>query len=467
MKLTAIIITLVLAYKLIKNLLVWAYWLQTKEYRFDRLSLFWQTQAGKQVLKDNYAFLGWWPRPFFRPKLSPRMVLSLATSCLLLLITGFTGWQFLNLSLNLQLFLAGLFLNWLVLPIILLANFLVDLPVRLAKKRLIKLARQKIESRPDLIVIGITGSYGKTSLVHILSHVLKAKYQVLATPENQNTLIAISRLTINKLKKNHQIFIVEMGAYKKGEITQICQMVKPRIGIITAINYQHLGLFGSLGNLLTAKYELIKCLPKDGVAFFNANNQYTRAMADKTKISHFMFGREKQNYPTNLIGAWQQVNIQAALKVADYLDVKKSQALKRLTTIPSFPQQTQVFPGINGAIIIDDSYSSNPDGFLVALDLLKDYPRHKKIVITPGIIELSFKSSLVHKKLAKKMLRLNIDQLILTRPDEIKYFRKLPTVLMLNNLKQIKEQLNIDEKTVILIEGRVPNEWLNFFKGGK
>ncbi|MFH1894776.1 MAG: Mur ligase family protein, partial [Patescibacteria group bacterium] len=156
----------------------------------------------------------------------------------------------------------------------------------LARNRIIKRAKIKREKFPNLLVVGITGSYGKTSTKEFLASILSERFNVLKTKNHQNSEIGISQCILSELKPEHEIFIVEMGAYNRGGIKLLCDIVKPKIGILTGINEQHMATFGSQENIIKGKYELIESLPrsepqvllrglpKDGIAFFNVKNKY-------------------------------------------------------------------------------------------------------------------------------------------------------------------------------------------------
>ena len=139
----------------------------------------------------------------------------------------------------------------------------------------------RCHARSDLIVIGITGSFGKTQTKFILRELLSKRYRVLATPASFNTAMGISRVVNDSLKKEHQVFIAEMGAQKIGDIENLVRLTKPKYGLITSIGQQHIDTFGSFANILDAKYELIEGLPEDGVAFFAMDNGYAERLFAK------------------------------------------------------------------------------------------------------------------------------------------------------------------------------------------
>ena len=269
----------------------------------------------------------------------------------------------------------------------------------------------------SLIVIGITGSYGKTSVKEILAHLLTSKYKVCKTRGTDNTAIGVAKTILKNLNQSHQLFVVEMGAYTKGEIKKICNLVKPSIGIITGITNQHLGLFGSLDNIIKAKYELIKSLPANGLAVFNANNPHTKKMALETKhIKTISYYQPKATYITNLLGDYQQINIQAAVSVAKILKIPSSDIKLKLKTIPVFKTMMTRKKAIKQSVVIDDTYNANQQGFLAAIKHLDNLKNSHKVLITSGIIELGKSKQQVHQQIAKKSFKV-FDEISLAKID--------------------------------------------------
>ena len=169
------------------------------------------------------------------------------------------------------------------------------------KNYYIRMAGKKLSFYPNLTIIGITGSYGKTSVKNFLTHILSGKYNTISAPKNINTDIGVAEFVLRTDFAKTNIFIVEMGAYKIGEIKKICDMVKPKIGILTAISEQHLSLFGDIKKTQQAKYELLLSLPADGLAVVNADNAYCRECLHEIKAPVMTFGIEPENNPTYLI----------------------------------------------------------------------------------------------------------------------------------------------------------------------
>lgn len=277
-----------------------------------------------------------------------------------------------------------------------------------------RMAMKKLKEMNNLKVVGITGSYGKTSSKNILNEILNSKYNSLATPKNLNTPYGLI-ITINKhLTKFDEIFIAEMGAYKIGEIQELCDLVHPKYGILTRIGTAHLELFGSQENIQKGKFELIESLPSDGVAILNADDPLQVNYNLKNKVKTLWIGidndadfkatninvtnkgttfdliikgdKNKYSFQTKLLGYANIYNILSSIALGYELkiDIKHLQnAVKSVN-----PVEHRLEMKANGDVYyIDDAYNSNPVGSSMALDVLNMMPG-KKIVVTPGMIEL-------------------------------------------------------------------------------
>jgi len=278
---------------------------------------------------------------------------------------------------------------------------------------------QKILKKYQPVVIGITGSYAKTTTKYILGQILNAWQPTLWTPGSINTLMGITKVIRQDLKPEHKYFIIEMGAYKIGSIKALCHFVKPKHGIITSIGIAHFERFKSINNIKKAKYELFEGLPKDGIAVFGKNAAIVMA--------------KKLGVP--------DLTIHAALKHAQLpahrLEIKK----------------------INNLVIIDDSYNSNPAGFQKALLVLKKQQAKRKILITPGMVELGTRSEKEHKKIAKLIAQI-CDYVILVNKKTTKYLQKyLKDFYLFSTLNQAQEFVNnlAQSGDAILYENDLPD----------
>lgn len=437
---------------ILKAILRCLYFWQLKEYRWDRFREFLKTSQARQYFLPS--------RWFLRPKLTFKILLLIYISFYFtifilrlpnLVIVTFAAYLFIPLSVTLAVFLltplTGLIIDFIIL-----------------------LAKLKMKFMPKtLIIIGITGSYGKTSVKEILAHLLSTKYSVCKTPGTDNTAIGVAKTILKELKKSHQVFVVEMGAYKPGEIKQICKIVKPSIGIITGITSQHLGLFGSLENIIKTKYELIRALPKDGLAVFNGQDTQTLKLAQKTKhLKTLLYHQPKAPYPTNLLGDYQQINLQAAVKLAQKLGISLREIKKRLKNIPGFKTMLVLKKGINQSIILDNTYNANPQGFKAVIKHLKTQSAPYKLLITSGIIELGQVTETIHQQLAKQALKV-FDEIILTKKDVADIFlasqpkKSKVKISFQPNSKQLLAYLkkNLKPKSTILLASRLPQKFVN------
>ena len=176
---------------------------------------------------------------------------------------------------------AVFFLSEVTVITLTVANLLIYPLERAINGAYLRSARKRIKTL-RLKVIGITGSYGKTSTKYILHGILSQKFNTLMTPDSYNTPMGVTKVIRGELTEKHEVFIVEMGAYRRGDIRELCELASPEIGILTAVGPQHLERFKSIENIAKTKYELIESLPPDGLAVFNCDNAICAELADKT-----------------------------------------------------------------------------------------------------------------------------------------------------------------------------------------
>jgi UDP-N-acetylmuramoyl-tripeptide--D-alanyl-D-alanine ligase len=329
-----------------------------------------------------------------------------------------------------------------------LSDLIVDIVVLAAGLKLKVLKK-------DLLVIGITGSYGKTSLKEILAHLLAGKFSVCKTAGTNNTLIGVALTILRKLNRAKQIFIVEMGAYRQGEIKTLCRLVKPDIGILTGITIQHLGLFGSLNNIIRAKAELLDSLPKGAQVFLNGENQFTRKLSKQYKhLRVYLYRRPQKNLTTNLLGSWQQLNLNGALAVGQALGIKKKTLIHRMRAIPGFPTALLKKSGINHSLVLDNSFSANPTGFKEIITDVHKLKSPNKILVTSGIIELGMQTISIHKQLGKAAGAV-FRQIYVTKKELLPLF---PHSIYLSDPSQI----SIKPRSVIVLVSRLPQNIIQF-----
>jgi UDP-N-acetylmuramoyl-tripeptide--D-alanyl-D-alanine ligase len=285
----------------------------------------------------------------------------------------------------------------------------------------VKDARRILSEMPRLTVIGVTGSYGKTSVKNFLAAMLGAKYNVLMTPGSYNTTMGVVRTVREMLRPSHEIFIAEMGAKNVGDIREICELVNPTYGVITSIGEQHLETFGSIDNIIATKFELADAIPTDGTVFLNWDNPHIRSRAvdaptvtystdvqadyrasDITLDSHgcqFTLTTpdgESCRYTTRLLGVHNIQNLAGCMAVAHRLGVSLKEMVYPVRMLKPVEHRLQLLP--NG--FIDDAYNSNPAGFRGALDTLAAFDA-QRVLVTPGMVELGERQDTLNRELGE------------------------------------------------------------------
>jgi UDP-N-acetylmuramoyl-tripeptide--D-alanyl-D-alanine ligase len=434
----------------IKIFLFWLWLWQIKEYRIDRFKAHFETQKIRKIISSFW----WFKYPKFTKKIIVIFLIGVGLSIL---------WLF---------YFPGLFLIILTPLFTFLLILFFQIPVIIWRNNVLETAKQKRKKLKDLLVIGITGSYGKTSTKEFLAEILSQNFNILKTKENQNTEIGIAQCILNELKPEHQIFICEMGAYNKGEIKLLCDIIQPKIGIVTGVNEQHLSLFGSMENLLSAEggEELIESLPKDGgVVFLNGKNKICQEIYQKIKIKKYLYGQKAELLLENIEGA------KAVAKELGMTDEEISRGVEKIENkLPGIKIEKKK----NGLTIINAVYSTNPTAVIAHLNYLKKWSG-KKIIIMPCLIELGPASKKIHQEIGEKISEV-CDLAIITTKD---YFKEIKegsgrrgveppygNILHLENpqliLKKLKQVLNEKDNSnnVILLEGRLFKKLLKELK---
>lgn len=294
-------------------------------------------------------------------------------------------------------------------------------------------AERILKSMPGLKIIGITGSYGKTSTKHYLYRILSESFQTAMTPGSFNTTLGVIRTVREHLKPYDQVFIVEMGAKQPGDIKEICDLVHPQIGIVTAVGEQHLESFKTIENVQRTKFELIDSLPADGLAV--VNNDFPK-IADRTVdnvacIRYCVGGEDEAStwsatdieytekgtsftvkgpdtslrLTTRLVGECNISNLLACVIVAVRLGVPEDKIRYAVSRIEQVEHRLNLKHTPAGITIIDDAFNSNPTGSAMALDVLSRMKGGKRIVITPGMIELGDRTEALNREFGLKMAR--------------------------------------------------------------
>lgn len=279
-------------------------------------------------------------------------------------------------------------------------------------------AAKKIKSMPNLKVVGITGSYGKTSTKFILTKILAEKYNVLMTPESYNTTMGVIKTVRMQLKPVHEVFVCEMGAKYVGDIKEICDLVHPQYGLITSIGPQHLETFHSVENIVNTKYELADSLEDQSRLVLNLsspliheNRRYPAATTygeqGETDVQYWaediVYGNTGTRFTvkskngleipleTRLLGKHNILNIVGAVAIADLLGVEPENIRFAVKKLQPVPHRLEMKPRSGNITIIDDAFNSNVEGAKSAVEVLGKFKGVQRILITPGMIELGEK----------------------------------------------------------------------------
>ncbi|HHD78233.1 MAG TPA: UDP-N-acetylmuramoyl-tripeptide--D-alanyl-D-alanine ligase [Epsilonproteobacteria bacterium] len=271
-------------------------------------------------------------------------------------------------------------------------------------------AQKKIASMDGMKVVGITASYGKTSIKNYVEHLLKAKYKTYATPRSVNTLGGVMIDVNNDLPDDTEVYVVEMGARGEGDIAEISTFVNPHYVVVGKIGPAHIEYFRTMENIRNTKMEILKTdrlttawvhesamvKPEDNVHTFGSKEnldirsnvpapEYIIEDVEATlDATSFTLGGVR--YSASILGAFNAMNLAAAVLVAKELGLTDEQIQKQLSTLKPVDHRLQRIDA-GGKVILDDSFNGNIDGMMASFDLATTY-EGRKVVITPGLVEV-------------------------------------------------------------------------------
>ena len=392
------------------------------------------------------------------------------------------------LGLLIALVISYLYIPLLILSVVTLKPY--ELVNRQSVKRKIRKKILYLKSK-GLKIIGITGSYGKTTIKEYLYTILSSKYTVLKTPDSYNTLFGIASVVDLELDENYDFFICEMGAYKKGEIAELCSCILPDHAILTGINEQHIERFGSISNTIEAKFELIKAIPKDGISVMNIDNHNIRTNYQRFTSKPILYGSRSPSFIykevrmnsgitsalfeidgnsikvqcTGVFGLGSVSNLLGASVMAYKLGVDIKSIEKSYTKLKPSKHRLEITQKEDGTTVIDDSYSSNVDGFRNALTFLNSFNGRSKVLVTPGIVELGKFTNDIHRglgDLADKVCDIVILVGKTDRTDSLASHIEGEKVYYIDSIYHLKNKLSeLQLKTpVVLIENDLPEHYI-------
>lgn len=440
---------------LIYNLYLW----QFKDYRWDRM---------KAHFEDVGKFYElWFPAKLIFPKKGTlKIYLILATFIILSIIF------FLLFGISL-----GIVISYYLLSpaLIALAVFCSNIPANLVKNTKYKKAGVKLAAMKNLKVIGITGSYGKSSMRNFVYKILSEKFKT--DMAGFNTEIGVADYILKNLKDDAEIFVVEMGTYKRGEIKAICAYTKPKFAVLTGINKQHLSMMGSLKNIKKAKFELVEALPSDGIVFYNSDNEnvcdvmknwsgkkipYSLGEVSdiKESLEKTEFVYKNQNFSANILGSFSALNLLGAIKVAEEFGMSLPEIEKAVAKIEAPAETMKLETSSSGIKIINDAYNANPTGVIAAFDFVSRNWPNKKILVMSEMAELGKASPEIYKKVVARALEI-FDRIIFLSPKYKQFLTSTEKVLISSDPARILPELrkHLGDNPIILLE-RVKNKEL-------
>ncbi|WP_457608583.1 Mur ligase family protein [Nitratifractor sp.] len=308
-------------------------------------------------------------------------------------------------------------------------------------------AKERLKSMPDLRVVGVTASYGKTSIKNFLATILGVKYRVYATPRSVNTLGGVMKDVNEDLPVDTEIYVVEMGARGEGDIAEIAEFVCPSYAVVGQIGPAHIEYFKTLERIRDTKMEILRspCLQEAWVhesAHASGSEKVHTFGPEITEVEATLEGTcftlEGERYCAKILGAFNAVNLAAAIHVARALGLSTGEIRKGLERIEPVPHRLQRIDA-GGKVILDDSFNGNIDGMLASFELAATWPG-RKVLVTPGLVEAD---EALNEKVARKAEEI-FDRIVVTGDLNYAIFQRIVSPEKLRRLErksQMEEML--------------------------
>lgn len=463
---------IIFLYSVTARTLRWLSIWQQKEYRLDRLWEYLKTTEGREQWRQLVDF-PLHKTKLRRPRPTPKAILILLTAMgLFLAFQPGTIIQLAGMYLLVPLFvILGTVPAWLI------TQAFGYYYTNQAQKQ-IQLHRPKI--------IGVSGSYGKTTTKILLGELLRQKYQVWVSPKSHNTPLSIAQ-ALAKTYRGEEIIILEYAAYKVGEIASLARAYPADMAVFTGINNQHLALFGSREKMLQAETELFSSLSAPSQIFYNdADEEVAKVIkkfsdhdlipASDRKLAKVKLNQsgylglglapKTETITTKLLGLHYLVNLQQAINVADHLGLSASQIKKALESFLPGEEFVRIKTNSAGVRFLIDDRTSNPDGFSTAIDLAKHISAQEKWLITAGIVDLGTAEAKEHRRLAQQAVKV-FDKVVYTGVPGSEQFQVVcGDKFTRYELGQFEDMIqSLDQNSLILIEGKQPHEIGKYLDG--
>ncbi len=354
-------------------------------------------------------------------------------------------------------------------------------------------AKSILKSAVSLRTVGVTGSYGKTGTKYILSRMLSEKYNTLHTPESFNTPMGVVRTVRESMRADTEIFVCEMGAKKKGDIKEICDIASPDFGIITSVGPQHLDTFGSIETVASTKFELADAVADKSHIFANGDNEIIREKARGTEIQLYgtdsslpyraenikggrsgasfdlVLDGETVSVSTKLLGRHNVLNIVGAAALAYNMGVATKDIAFAVSRLAPVEHRLEMKTSVGGSLLIDDAYNANPEGCLEAVKVLGSFEGMKKVIITPGLVELGEKEYECNKALGfaaagicDKIIFVGRERSVPLKEGALEAGYNEENIFVADSFKNAMEIYTgfADKDTVVLLENDLPDNYL-------
>lgn len=334
-----------------------------------------------------------------------------------------------------------------LLPFFIFAAAIITKPIEAyVHRHFIKLAKQKLSQMPELTVIAITGSYGKTSTKFMIRDLLSERYSVCSTPGSYNTPMGICKVINNDLEARHQILVLEMGARYEGNIDELCDIAEPDIAVVTNVGVAHLETFGSQDAIARTKSTIIKRTRPKGKAVLNADDERVAAMAElrddlevtfvglesgDIRAENIQYGpagmtftvaaedQQEQEFTMQLLGSHNVQNMLLAVGVARSLGLRLTTMAMAASRMEPVEHRLEL-KSQNGITVIDDAFNSNPVGAKNAVETLAAFNEGRKIIITPGMIELGDLQEEKNREFGEQIGNAHLDLVLLVGQNQTK-----------------------------------------------
>ncbi|NGP87468.1 UDP-N-acetylmuramoyl-tripeptide--D-alanyl-D-alanine ligase [Fodinibius halophilus] len=433
----------------------------------------------------------------------PFVILSLLLPILVTYISysgriPFTGYGLKNQGLYAaDMYLLGfgwVFANALIPFLIFIAGTLTKPIEAYVHRHFIKLAQKKLSQMPELTVIAITGSYGKTSTKFMIRDLLSERYAVCSTPGSYNTPMGICKVINNDLEAQHQVLVLEMGARYEGNIDELCDIAEPDISVVTNVGVAHLETFGSQDAIARTKSTIVSRTQPNGKAVLNADDKRVHAMAELrddleiTKVglekgdirgTNIQYGPDgmqftvtsngdSETFNMKLLGSHNVQNMLLAVGVARALDIRLTTMAMAASRIAPVEHRLELKK--QGELtVIDDAFNSNPVGARNAVETLSAFDTGRRIIITPGMIELGELQAEKNYQFGVQIGEADLDLAVLVGQQQTKPIKEgiastdfdMQKVQTVNSLNEANEKVQdfAQNGDIILYENDLPDSF--------